>query len=153
MANELDELNGPVNEAGRDINVINKQLPVTVGFQAKLFIFFLWFPFIIPGIIWIFQKIKAENYLKRIQQKIQHNASQVDNFIEQRVVILENAVSIVNKFIDLDKEVMMNVAKLRSGVEEKKKHKDHQLIKTLIECLGIFEFKWNNIQSLNHTQL
>jgi len=31
MANELDELTGPVNAAGRDINVIEKQIPVTVG--------------------------------------------------------------------------------------------------------------------------
>ena len=29
MANELDEMAGPVNEAGRDVNVIEKQLPVT----------------------------------------------------------------------------------------------------------------------------
>ena len=28
MANALDEITGPVNEAGRDINVINKVLPV-----------------------------------------------------------------------------------------------------------------------------
>ncbi|HPK28930.1 MAG TPA: LemA family protein, partial [Bacilli bacterium] len=31
MANELDELTGPVNEEGQDINVISKQLKVKVG--------------------------------------------------------------------------------------------------------------------------
>ena len=35
MANELDELSGPVNTAGRDVNVIEKQIPVTVG-EASL---------------------------------------------------------------------------------------------------------------------
>ncbi len=37
MANELDEMEGLVNEAGRDVNVIEKQLPVTVGWGATLF--------------------------------------------------------------------------------------------------------------------
>ncbi|MFV8474668.1 LemA family protein [Mycoplasma sp. Z631] len=118
MANELDELTGPVNEEGRDVNVINKQLPVKVGVGSTIFQVFLWFPLIIPGLVFLFMKISAANYLKRIQQKIQHNASQVDNFIEQRVIILENAVGIVNKSINLDKDVMTKVAELRSGAEE-----------------------------------
>ena len=37
MANELDEMTGPVNAAGRDVNVIEKQLPVRVGFGSTLF--------------------------------------------------------------------------------------------------------------------
>ena len=37
MANELDEMTGPVNGAGRDINVIEKQLPVRVGWGSTLF--------------------------------------------------------------------------------------------------------------------
>ena len=31
MANELDELTGPVSEKGNDINVIHKQIHVKVG--------------------------------------------------------------------------------------------------------------------------
>lgn len=31
MANSLDEVTGPVNDAGRDVHVIDKQLPVEVG--------------------------------------------------------------------------------------------------------------------------
>ena len=31
MANALDEMNGPVREEGREINVIAKQIPVKVG--------------------------------------------------------------------------------------------------------------------------
>lgn len=30
MANLLDEVTGPVNDDGRDVNVINRQIPVTV---------------------------------------------------------------------------------------------------------------------------
>ena len=40
MANELDELRDPVNPNGRDVNVIEKQLPVKVGFQVYVQIFF-----------------------------------------------------------------------------------------------------------------
>ena len=43
MANELDELTGPINEKGQDVNVIHKQIEVKVGwgstfFQVLLFI-------------------------------------------------------------------------------------------------------------------
>jgi len=44
MANELDELTGPVNKEGRDINVIHKQIPVKIGIGSVIFEFFLWFP-------------------------------------------------------------------------------------------------------------
>ena len=37
MANELDEMTGPVNGAGRDINVSEKQIPVRVGWGSTLF--------------------------------------------------------------------------------------------------------------------
>ena len=51
MANELDEMSGPVKAAGRDINVIEKQLPVRVGFGSTLFEILLWLCGILPGII------------------------------------------------------------------------------------------------------
>ena len=41
MANELDELTGPVNEEGRDINVIHKQLNVVARRGTKSLIHFL----------------------------------------------------------------------------------------------------------------
>ena len=37
MANELDELSGPVNTNGRDVNVIAKQIPVKVGVGSTIF--------------------------------------------------------------------------------------------------------------------
>ena len=34
MGNELDEITGPTNSAGRDINVVDKQLNIEVGFGS-----------------------------------------------------------------------------------------------------------------------
>ena len=42
MANQLDEMNGPIMEQGHDVNVIAKQIPVTVGFGSKFFEIMLW---------------------------------------------------------------------------------------------------------------
>lgn len=42
MANLLDEINGPVNQEGRDINVIEKRIPVTIGFGSVIFEIALW---------------------------------------------------------------------------------------------------------------
>lgn len=116
MANELDEMTGPVNEAGRDINVIERQIPVKVGVGSVIFEVVLWVLFIIPGLVFLFMKINAQKYLRQLQQRIQHNASQIDNYLEQRVQILQNVVGIVEKSIDLDKDVMKSVAALRGGV-------------------------------------
>ena len=70
MANVIDEMTGPVNTQGRDINVIEKQIPVKTGFGSVLFEFFLWFPFILPGLIFLLMKIGARNYFKALEQKI-----------------------------------------------------------------------------------
>ena len=115
MANELDELNGIVNEQGRDVNVIEKQIKATVGWGSKFFEVILWVPLIIPGIIFQFKKVKAENYFQKLQQKLQHDASQIDNYLEQRVVILSNAAKLLDKAIDLDKETLTTIAAYRSG--------------------------------------
>ena len=116
MANELDELTGPVNQDGRDVNVIEKQIPVKVGAGSTIFQIFLWI-LIIPGLIFLIMKVKAQNYFRKLQQRIQHNASQIDNYLEQRVVILQNVVGIVEKSVNLDKEVMTTVAAFRGGVK------------------------------------
>ena len=113
--NELDEMTGPVNTQGRDVNVIDKQLPVTIGTGTKVFIFFLFFPLIIPGLIWLLVKVNAGKYLSQLQQKIQHDASQIDNYLEQRVVILQNCAKLLDKAIDLDKDTFTKIAELRSG--------------------------------------
>ncbi len=116
MANELDELSGPVNEAGRDVNVIEKRLEVKTGFGSVVFEVMLWVLGIIPGVIFLFMKINAKNYFQQLQQKIQADASNIDNYLEQRVQILQNVAALVEKAIDLDKDVMKSVAAYRSGI-------------------------------------
>ena len=115
MANELDEMTGPVNGAGRDVNVIERQIPVKVGWGSTLFEICLWLCGIVPGLVFLFMKISARNYLRKLQQKIQADASQIDNFLEQRVQILQNVAPLVDKAIDLDKDVMKAVAAYRGG--------------------------------------
>lgn len=115
MANELDEVTGPVNAAGRDIHVIEKQIPVKIGFGSTLFEIFLWVCGIIPGLVFLFMKISAKNYFQKLQQKIQADASTIDNYLEQRVQILQNVAGLVAKAVDLDKDVMKAVAAFRGG--------------------------------------
>ncbi|MCR5184138.1 MAG: LemA family protein [Opitutales bacterium] len=144
MANQLDEMTGPTNAAGRDVNVIEKQLPARVGFGSLLFEIALWLFAVpgalvlwaaykgdaesvpaalvvlglglLPGVIFLFMKIGADNYFRQLEQKIQSEASEIDNYLEQRVQILQNVVGLVNRAIDLDKDVMKAVAAYRSGM-------------------------------------
>lgn len=144
MANLLDEVTGPVNNKGRDVHVIDRQLPVEVGFGSTLFEIALWVTIpvivllyvlimgatianplmvgivgcvagVLPGVIFIFMKISARNYFQQLEQRIQAEASNIDNFLEQRVQILQNVVGLVERAIDLDKDVMKSVAALRGG--------------------------------------
>ena len=116
MANQLDELSTvDIREEGLDANVIAKKLPVTVGVGSTIFEILLWVLGIIPGVVFLFKKIKAKNYFQQLEQKIQHNASQIDNYLEQRVMVLQNCARLVDKAIDLDKTTFENIAKYRSG--------------------------------------
>ncbi|WP_339020551.1 LemA family protein [Spiroplasma endosymbiont of Atherix ibis] len=115
MANLLDEQNGPFKEEGQDIRVINKQLEVKVGAGSVVFEIFLWLLLILPGLIFTFKKIGAKNYFLKLEQRIQSSASEVDNYLEQRYQVLQNVAGLLEKSINLDKDVMKGVAGLRSG--------------------------------------
>lgn len=115
MANELDEVNGPINDAGRDVHVIDKQIPVKVGWGSTLFEVLLWVFGIIPGLIFLGMKVSAGNYLRGLEQKIQHDASTIDNYLEQRVIILKNAAKLLDKAVSLDEDTFTKIAGLRSG--------------------------------------
>ena len=60
-------------------------------------------------------KINAQKHFDQLQQKIQRNASQIDNYLEQRVMVLQNCARLLDKAIDLDKSTFENIAKFRSG--------------------------------------
>ena len=116
MANMLDELDmSAVREEGLDTHVIAKKLPVKVGVGSTIFEILLWVLFIIPGVVFLFMKIKAKNYFMQLEQKLQHNASQIDNYLEQRVIVLQNCARLLDRAIDLDKSTFENIAKYRSG--------------------------------------
>ena len=114
MANQLDEMD-PVVEEGRDVNVIQKKIPVTVGKGSLVFEILLWVLGIIPGIVFLFMKIKAGNYFQQLEQKIQRNASQIDNYMEQRVMVLQNCARLLDKAIELDQNTFTKIAMYRSG--------------------------------------
>ena len=116
MANVLDEETGPVRDNGREINVIAKQIPVKVGKGSKVFEVLLWCLLIVPGLVFLIKKIKAATYLRQLEQKLQHDASQVDNYLEQRVVILQNLAKLVDKAVKLDQETFIAIAEARSGI-------------------------------------
>lgn len=118
MANQLDELNDPIMEEGRDVNVIAKRVEVKVGVGSTIFQVMLWILGIIPGIIFTIMKVKAANYFRQLEQKLQHDASQIDNYLEQRVMILQNAAQLVDKAVDLDKDTFSKIAQYRGGGRE-----------------------------------
>ena len=115
MANQLDELNPEVREEGLETNVIIKKIPAKVGFGSILFEIVLWLCGILPGLVFLFMKINAQKHFDQLQQKIQRNASQIDNYLEQRVMVLQNCARLLDKAIDLDKSTFENIAKYRSG--------------------------------------
>lgn len=119
MANQLDELSTEdLREEGLDTHVIAKKIPVTVGKGSKVFEIVLWCLCIIPGLIFLLLKVKAGNYFDQLQQKLQHDASQIDNYLEQRVMVLQNCARLLDKAIDLDKSTYENIAKYRAGIGE-----------------------------------
>lgn len=137
MANVLDEENGPVRESGREINVIAKQIPVTVGKGSKAFEIILWCLFIIPGLVFLIMKIKAATYLRQLEQKLQHDASQIDNYLEQRVVILSNLAKLVDKAVKLDQETFTAIAEARSGISAAQDGAEMSAANAKIDSIGL----------------
>jgi LemA protein len=152
MGNELDELTGPQNPDGRDVSVIDKQLSVEVQAGTKVFEAAMLFgglpvaAFIgfsvadnagtallitllgaVPGLIFQWMKANARSYLQKLQQKVQADASLIDNHLEQRVIILQNLATLLEKAIDLDKDVMKSIAALRSGIDPSGAEQRNQL--------------------------
>ena len=142
MGNPLDEVTGPVNEQGREVRVIEKQLPIEIGpgsavfeiavyvsgFAAAALIQFLvkpqwenwgfavlWIAAFLPAAVYAIMKIQAGNYFMQLLQRIQASASTIGNYQEQRFEILKNVAGLVKQSIDLDKEVMTAVAAYRGG--------------------------------------
>ena len=150
MANQLDELsNEGVLEEGLDTRVIAKKLPVTVGKGSLVFEIILWVLGIIPGIIFLFKKISANNYFQQLQQKLQHHSSQIDNFIEQRVVVLQNCARLLDKAIDLDKSTYTQIAKYRSGTGDEARNEIVGQLDAVSKSINIAFENYPNLEAHN----
>lgn len=134
MSNMLNELDEEIREEGRDTNVIAKQIKVEKDPSIQILICVLYLLglgliiggaiskiyYIIPigviilGIVYSNLK-KQESYFNQLEQRIQQSASQIDNYLEQRVIVLQNTAKLVEKAVDLDKSIFSEVAKLRTG--------------------------------------
>ena len=150
MSQQLDET--MVNTEGKDVNVIHQKLQVKVGFGSKLFEIVLWCLLIIPGLIFQYRKVKADNYLQQLQQKIQKNASQIDNYMEQRVMILQNCVGLVEKAIDLDKSTFEAIAKYRSGNDDQKEQARNEVASKVEDMSRNINFAMENYPDLKAHQ-
>ena len=133
----LDELNPEIREEGLDTNVIAKKIPAKVGVGSTIFEILLWILGIIPGIVFLFKKIKAKNYFQQLEQKIQANASQIDNYLQQRVMVLQNCAKLLDKAIDLDKTTFENIAKYRSGANDETRNQLQGELDTLSRNVNI----------------
>lgn len=113
---QLDETDISLeNKAGRSAHVIDKKVPVELNSTDKAVNVAVWFIFIIGGVVYTFKKNHARTYFKQLEQKIQHDASTIDNYMAQRVNILQNTAKLLDKAIQLDKETFVEVAKARSN--------------------------------------
>ena len=147
MPNELDELNDPVSE-GQDVRVINKQIPVKVGPGSTAFQVMLWVLGIVPGLIFLGLKVKAERVLNQLQQKLQHDASQIDNYLEQRVIILENLAALINKEMDFERSTLEKVIAYRGGINPDQMNDAAQQIENVnTQIKAVFE-QYPKLQSI-----
>ena len=90
---------------------------VTVSKNVKLFEIALWVLGILPGLIFFCLKLKAENYFKALEQKIRSHAAEIDNYLEQRVVVLTNTARLLERAIDLDRDTYEALTKLKYGAD------------------------------------
>ena len=59
---------------------------------------------------WRLKQISSE--FNMMEQRIQNAASEIDSYMEQRVVILSNAAKLVEKSIEVDKDVAISLKSL-----------------------------------------
>ena len=70
---------------------------VVIGFGSKLFAVMLWVFLIFPGIIFMYKKKKAKKFLNELNKQIDDCYSTINNLLNERINILGNIYSLLNK--------------------------------------------------------
>lgn len=95
-----------------------------------------------PPIGFILKKVKAANYFMGLEQRIQHDASQLDNYLEQRVQILKNTAVLVQKSVEVDKSVFTEIASIRTNsknTDAERAELDGMLMKESAKLMAVYE--------------
>ena len=72
---------------------------------------------LIPFALLFWRKKTTVSHFQALLQKINGLASEIDNYIDQQIDILKNVAPLVEKSVELDKDVMKSVAAFRGGVD------------------------------------
>lgn len=72
---------------------------------------------LIPFALLFWRKKTTVSHFQALLQKINGLASEIDNYIDQQIDILQNVAPLVEKSVELDKDVMKSVAAFRGGVD------------------------------------
>ncbi len=115
MANKVDGQSLKQNVDSMETNVSMRQIPVKVGTEAKVFEIALWVMGIVPGVIFWFMKQNAQRHFDQLEQRIQGKASQIDTYLDQRVIVLQSCAKLMERAIGLDKETYERIAEVRAG--------------------------------------
>ena len=105
-------------DGGNAVHVIDEPVRVVADKKTKFLDIFLWFlpiPLFI-GLIRLGMKASIKRYFMQLSQRINRDASTIDNFQANRVVILQNTARLLEKSISLDKDTFAQVSALRSGI-------------------------------------
>lgn len=85
---------------------------------TKAFRVLMWCLFVIPGLVLKSKEKKAEYKLMQLKSRIQHDASQIDNYLEQRVIILENLSRLINKEMAYEKDAIETISGYKNGISD-----------------------------------
>lgn len=72
---------------------------------------------LVPFALLFWRKKATASHFQGLMQKINGLASEIDNYIDQQIDILKNVAPLVEKSVELDKDVMKSVAAFRGGVD------------------------------------
>lgn len=134
MSNESDKMKNENIKEGQETNVIHNQIKVTATSGEKKV------PYIVTlvGIILLVYGIHSKDYVagaiglfigiypylamgkisaqfNAAEQEIQKAATEIDNYMKQRIIILENLAKLIEKSIDTNEKIPIDTTKYKNG--------------------------------------